>query len=61
MTRVDALRYLLESRRLDANERIVLFATGADFKSEPPAAMHFPASVSNDPTRWDDVVERLAN
>ena len=55
-----ALPYLVEARRLDRNERVVLFDTSAGFKSEPPAGMRLPAVVPADPSRWDEVVERLA-
>jgi threonine synthase len=58
---VAALPYLVEARRLDKHERVVLFDTGAGFKSEPPAGMKLPAVVPADPSRWDDVAERLAN
>jgi len=57
---VAALPYLVEAGRLDPKERVVLFDTGAGFKSEPPAGMKFPAVVPADPGRWDDVLERLA-
>jgi len=57
---VAALPHLVEARRIDKNDRVVLFDTGAGFKSEPPAGMKLPASVPADPSHWDDVVERLA-
>ena len=56
---VAALSELLASRLLDANENVVLFDTGAGFKSEPPT-MDLPGVLSSDPTTWDDVVDRLA-
>jgi len=56
---VAALPQLLESRRLEPNDRVVLFDTGAGFKSEPPP-IDPPAPVSADPSGWDAVVEGLA-
>ena len=32
-----------------------------DHAPEPPAGMKLPAVVPADPSRWDEVVERLAN
>jgi threonine synthase len=43
---------------LSANERVVVFDTGAGFKSEMPAPPAQPV-VPNDPGRWAAVVERL--
>ena len=57
---VTALPYMVEAGRLDPKERVALFDTGAGFKSEPPAGMTFPAVVPADPSRWDDVLEHLA-
>ena len=56
---VAALPYLVEAHRLDKDDRVVLFDTGAGFKSEPPP-IDLPAAVSADASRWDEVVERLA-
>jgi threonine synthase len=57
---VSAIPALLEQGRLSRGERVVVFDTGAGFKSEPPANLDIPESVPNDPALWDEVIERLA-
>jgi threonine synthase len=55
---VAALPHLLEQRRIDQKDLVVVFDTGAGFKSEPPTDLSLPVPVSNDPGRWDEVVSR---
>jgi threonine synthase len=56
---VASIPYLLEARRLDLSDEVVIFDTGAGFKSEPPSGLRFPVPVADDPTGWDEVVARL--
>jgi len=56
---VAAVPMLLEARKIDRRENVVVFDTGAGFKSEPPAELPGPIRVSNDPDKWDAVVSRL--
>jgi threonine synthase len=53
---VAALPHLLEQRRLDRNDQVVVFDTGAGFKSDPPFELSLPVPVANDPARWDEVI-----
>jgi threonine synthase len=53
------LRRLLDRRVVDTDDRVVLFDTGAGFKSAPPPRLSMPRSVPNDPTRWEDLVSAL--
>lgn len=57
---MSAIPALLEQGKLSRDERVVVFDTGAGFKSEPPAHLEVPEAVANDPDRWDEVVEHLA-
>ncbi|HLZ95846.1 MAG TPA: threonine synthase [Candidatus Dormibacteraeota bacterium] len=57
---VAALPHLLEEGLLDPSEEVVVFDTGAGFKSEPPADLTTPPALSNDSNHWDAVVARLA-
>ena len=50
-----ALPLMRERGLLDAVERVVVFDTGAGFKSEPPPVA-LPAVVPNDPARWEAVL-----
>ncbi|TMC97885.1 MAG: threonine synthase [Chloroflexi bacterium] len=54
-----ALPVMRERGLIEADERIVVFDTGAGFKSEPPP-IERPAVVANDPEGWDAVVETVA-
>ena len=56
---VAAVPILLETRRIDRSEIVVVFDTGAGFKSEPPTDLPIPIRVSNDPKKWDAIVTRL--
>jgi threonine synthase len=56
---VAVLPMLLESRSIDRDEMIVLFDTGAGFKSEPPTDLPNPMRVSNDPDLWDAIISDL--
>src|ERR1700737_3160955 len=54
---VAALPRLLEERRLDRNDLVVVFDTGAGFKSGPPSDLSLPVPVATDPGRWADVID----
>jgi threonine synthase len=54
-----ALPPLRTRHAIDAGERVVVFDTGAGFKSEPPAGLELPLPVANDPDAWDEVVEMV--
>lgn len=56
---VAALPHLLEQRRIDRNDLVVVFDTGAGFKSEPPSELTLPVPVANDPDRWEEVLLRF--
>ncbi len=58
---VAALPYLLEGGHLDATDRVVVFDTGAGFKSENPAGLRQPLRTGSDPDRWDEVISRISN
>jgi threonine synthase len=53
------LRRLLDRHAVDTDERVVLFDTGAGFKSAPPPGLTLPKSIPNDPARWEDVISAL--
>jgi threonine synthase len=53
-----ALPILRERGLVDARERVVVFDTGAGFKSEP-ASFDRPDIVPNDPSRWPEVIAGL--
>jgi threonine synthase len=55
---VAALPHLLEQRRIDRNDQVVVFDTGAGFKSEPPTELSLPVPVANDPNRWDEIIAK---
>jgi threonine synthase len=54
-----ALPPLRAMRAIDSGERVVVFDTGAGFKSEPPADLELPLPVASDPDAWDEVVEMV--
>jgi threonine synthase len=54
-----ALPALRARHAIDSGERVVVFDTGAGFKSEPPADLELPPPVAGDPNAWDDVVEMV--
>jgi threonine synthase len=56
---VAAVPMLLETRRIDRDEIVVVFDTGAGFKSEPPTDLPNPMRISNDPEKWDTIPSRL--
>jgi threonine synthase len=56
---VAAVPMLLESQRIEQDETVVVFDTGAGFKSEPPTDQHKPIRVPNDPGQWDGVISNL--
>ncbi|GAC1672593.1 MAG: threonine synthase [Candidatus Dormibacteraceae bacterium] len=56
---VAALPHLLEQRRIDRNDLVVVFDTGAGFKSEPPSELKLPVPVANDPDSWEEVSLRF--
>ena len=53
-----ALPIMREQGLIDMAERIVVFDTGAGFKSEPPS-MQRPTVVANDPGAWEAIVAGL--
>jgi threonine synthase len=53
-----ALPVMRESGLIGRDERVVLFDTGAGFKSEPPT-MKRPAVVPNDPSVWLELIAAL--
>jgi threonine synthase len=55
---VAALPQLLEQHRIDRNDRVVVFDTGAGFKSESPSDLSLPVPVANDPGRWDEIIAK---
>jgi threonine synthase len=57
---VAALPILLETRRIDPNDVVVVFDTGAGFKSEPPRDPVGPLRVPNDPDSWEGILSKLA-
>jgi threonine synthase len=56
---VAVLPMLLESRSIDRDEMVVVFDTGAGFKSEPPTDLPKPMRVSNDPEKWEAILSHL--
>ena len=52
-----ALPALRDRNLIDAGERVVVFDTGAGFKSEAPVDLPMPSPVANDPDEWESVVE----
>jgi threonine synthase len=57
---VAAVPMLLESRSIDRTDEVVVFDTGAGFKSEQPRDLVSPARVPNDPDRWEEILTKLA-
>jgi threonine synthase len=57
---VAALPILLETRRIDPNDVVVVFDTGAGFKSEPPRDPVGPLRVPSDPNSWEGILSKLA-
>jgi threonine synthase len=55
---VAALPVLLESGRIARNDTVVVFDTGAGFKSEAVTA-GLPRPLPNDPAAWDATIEAL--
>jgi threonine synthase len=52
-----ALEVLVGRGDVGRDERIVVFDTGAGFKSEPPLQLALPQPVSADPPAWDAILE----
>ncbi len=57
---VAAVPMLLEARRIDRDDVVVVFDTGAGFKSEPPRDLPIPLRAPNDPGKWDEILSQLA-
>jgi threonine synthase len=57
---VAAVPMLVEAKRIDRSDVVVVFDTGAGFKSEPPGALVAPVRVPNDPDKWEGVLAHLA-
>jgi threonine synthase len=53
------LRRLVESHAIEAAETVILFDTGAGFKSAAPRDRPTPPPVPNDPSTWRDLIEGL--
>ena len=58
---VAAVPMLLEARRIDRDEVVVVFDTGAGFKSDPPRELVAPVQVPNDPERWEEILSQLVH
>jgi threonine synthase len=56
---VAALPALLAGGRISRDDRVVVFDTGAGFKSEGAVDFGAPRPVSSDPAQWGPIVERL--
>jgi threonine synthase len=54
------LRIMLDRHVIDTDDRVVLFDTGAGFKSAPPPGLTLPKSIPNDPARWEDLISALS-
>jgi threonine synthase len=52
-----ALPALRDRNLIDAGERVVVFDTGAGFKSEAPVDLPMSPPVASDPGEWESVVE----
>jgi threonine synthase len=52
-----ALELLAGRGDVGREERIVVFDTGAGFKSEPPVEVSLPRPVTADPQGWDAILE----
>jgi threonine synthase len=50
---------LRDRRSIDHNDVVVVFDTGAGFKSEPPRDVLSPLRVPNDPDRWEGIVTKV--
>jgi threonine synthase len=57
---VAAVPMLLDARKIDRDEALVIFDTGAGFKSEPPRDLPNSVRAPNDPAKWDGIVSQLA-
>jgi threonine synthase len=57
---VAALPILLEARNIDRNDMVVVFDTGAGFKSEPPRDLAGAFRAPNDPDSWEEILSKLA-
>ena len=55
-----AVPMLVELRKIDPGEVVVVFDTGAGFKSVPPGDLAAPIHAANVPGGWDEVVSQLA-
>ncbi|MGI0129705.1 MAG: pyridoxal-phosphate dependent enzyme, partial [Thermoplasmata archaeon] len=58
-TAVAAVPMLLEARRIDRSDLVVVFDTGAGFKSEPPRDLLSPLRVPNDPDKWEGILSQV--
>jgi threonine synthase len=55
-----AVPMLVELRKIDPGELVVVFDTGAGFKSVPPGTLAAPIRASNVPGSWEEVASQLA-
>jgi hypothetical protein len=44
---------------IDSGERVVVFDTGAGFKSEPPIDLDLPKPVANEADAWEPLVSEI--
>jgi hypothetical protein len=51
---------LLEARSIDRNDVVVVFDTGAGFKSETPRDLAGAFRAPNDPESWEEILSKLA-
>jgi threonine synthase len=57
---VAAVPMLLEARSIDRNDMVVVFDTGAGFKSETPRDLAGAFRAPNDPESWEEILSKLA-
>jgi threonine synthase len=58
---LSALPALRELKLIGKQERIVVFDTGAGYKSEEPRLLDFPAPISANASAWDATISRLTS
>ena len=57
---VAAVPMLVEARSIDRDDVVVVFDTGAGFKSQPPRDLPMPLRVPNEPSGWEEILSQLA-
>jgi threonine synthase len=56
---VAAVPMLVEAQSIDRDDVVVVFDTGAGFKSEPPRDLPMPVRVPNEPSGWEEILSQL--